>query len=32
MLFICENNAYAEATATDWHLNTKELKDIAESL
>jgi len=29
MLFVCENNRYAEATATDWHLNTKELSDIA---
>jgi len=29
MLFVCENNRYAEATATDWHLNTKELLDIA---
>ena len=28
MLFVCENNRYAEATATDWHLNTKELSDI----
>jgi pyruvate dehydrogenase E1 component alpha subunit len=31
MLFVCENNGYAEATATDWHLNTKELKDIAKA-
>ena len=28
MIFVCENNGYAEATATDWHLNTKELSDI----
>ena len=31
MLFICENNGYAEATATDWHLNTKELSDITKA-
>jgi pyruvate dehydrogenase E1 component alpha subunit len=31
MLFICENNGYAEATATDWHLNTKELSDITQA-
>ena len=31
MLFICENNGYAEATATDWHLNTKELLDITKA-
>ena len=31
MLFVCENNGYAEATATDWHINTKELKDIAKA-
>jgi pyruvate dehydrogenase E1 component alpha subunit len=31
MLFICENNGYAEATATDWHLNTKELLDITQA-
>ena len=29
MLFVCENNGYAEATATDWHLNTKNLSDIS---
>ena len=31
MLFVCENNGYAEATATDWHLNTKELSDISKA-
>ena len=31
MLFICENNGYDEATATDWHLNTKELSDITKA-
>ena len=31
MLFVCENNGYAEATATDWHLNTKELSDITKA-
>ena len=29
--FVCENNGYAEATATDWHLNTKELSDITKA-
>lgn len=23
LLMVCENNGYAEATATDWHLNTR---------
>ena len=31
MIFVCENNGYAEATATDWHLNTKELSDITKA-
>ena len=31
MIFVCENNGYAEATATDWHLNTKELLDITKA-
>ena len=31
MIFVCENNCYAEATATDWHLNTKELSDITKA-
>ena len=31
MLFVCENNGYAEATATDWHVNTKELSDISKA-
>ena len=31
VIFICENNGYAEATATDWHLNTKELSDITKA-
>ena len=31
MLFVCENNGYAEATATDWHLNTQELSDISKA-
>ena len=31
VIFICENNGYAEATATDWHLNTKELSDITQA-
>ena len=31
MIFVCENNGYAEATATDWHLNTKEVSDITKA-
>ena len=31
MLFVCENNGYAEATATDWHLNTDKLSDISKA-
>ena len=31
MLFVCENNGYAEATATDWHLNTEKLSDISKA-
>ena len=31
MIFVCENNGYAEATATDWHLNTKELSYITKA-
>ena len=31
MIFVCENNGYAEATATDWHINTKELSDITKA-
>ena len=31
MIFVCENNGYADATATDWHLNTKELSDITKA-
>ena len=31
MIFVCENNGYAEATATDWHLNTNELSDITKA-
>ena len=31
MIFVCENNGYAEATATDWHLNTQELSDITKA-
>ena len=31
LLFVCENNGYAEATATDWHLNTNKLTDITKS-
>jgi len=31
MIFVCENNGYAEATATDWHLNTKELSHITKA-
>ena len=31
MIFVCENNGYVEATATDWHLNTKELSDITKA-
>ena len=31
MIFVCENNGYAEATATDWHLNTRELSDITKA-
>jgi acetoin:2,6-dichlorophenolindophenol oxidoreductase subunit alpha len=28
-LLVCENNGYAEATATDYHLNTKTIADMA---
>lgn len=28
LLLVCENNGYAEATATDWHLNTKTVADM----
>jgi pyruvate dehydrogenase E1 component alpha subunit len=28
LLLVCENNGYAEATATDWHLNTKTIADM----
>ena len=31
MIFVCEKNGYAEATATDWLLNTKELSDITKA-
>jgi len=29
VLLVCENNGYAEATATDYHLNTKTVADMA---
>lgn len=28
LLLVCENNGYAEATATDWHLNTATIADM----
>lgn len=28
VLLVCENNGYAEATATDWHLNTDTVADM----
>lgn len=28
LLLVCENNGYAEATATDWHLNTETVADM----
>ena len=28
LLLVCENNGYAEATATDWHLNTKTVAEM----
>jgi len=31
ILFVCENNGYAEATATEWHLNTDNLRDITKA-
>ncbi|MBF6593423.1 MAG: thiamine pyrophosphate-dependent dehydrogenase E1 component subunit alpha [Thermaceae bacterium] len=29
VVLVCENNGYAEATATDYHLNTKTIADMA---
>lgn len=29
LVLVCENNQYAEATATDYHLNTKTIADMA---